>query len=140
MEERNLIMTKKIECFKVVAHNKSIILNHINKDIYSLVLTYKLNTRIAPVCGKIFTFSTLEAAKDFVEEQYRKGVNNITIFKGVGENPHKLYFCCFSYGDNLQFWINYKNKKRLNNKSIYTRQCPEGTIVVDAFTPTEIII
>ena len=98
--------------------------------IYGLI--YRLNERTYPINGLIFTFDSLEYAK-----QYDLPFDT-TILKGIGYNPRRLKVVCNRTIDFDNFWKNYFAKKSTQK---YALRLLKSTrfIGVESFLPLEIV-
>lgn len=125
---------KEIECFKVVCNQYGEFVScGSSKNKY--LLTYKENETIYPKIGKIFVFDTKEDADWFICCMFLT-VKAYRIFKGIGTNPTKMKFMCNNIDFINIFWNQKKNKKKIETLKALA---PRGTLLVDSFTPKELI-
>ena len=87
-------------------------------------LEYLPNVVTKPKRGKIFAFSTLEFAKEFVEEEETM-LSTHEVWKAKGKNPKVIGQICLYPKDDGKFW------KNLLIEDMHLGDAPEGTIVVD---------
>lgn len=106
-----------------------------------LSLYYEIGQTTKPRMGKIFVFDTYENLKTFTGNS-----SCLVVYKGIGTNPHKIQsVVCGIKGISTiyiglqaieDFW---KCKRQKKKTKVGTHNAPIGTIVVDSFTPTEIV-
>jgi hypothetical protein len=92
-------------------------------------LEYRIGYKTVPRFGKIFVFDSIEHA--------RSSYGSYTLLKGVGVNPTKLKLVPDYHNDAVKFWDLKKKKKGLGEMDVSVPF--KGTLVVDSFTPTEVI-
>jgi len=92
------------------------------------VVDYRLNKKSVPVTGKIFCFDTIEHAKASIIPG--------TLLVGIGTNPTRVRLICGCFAQFKKFWKQKKAKKKIT--TIFMRAL-KGTVLVDSFTPTQIL-
>lgn len=90
-------------------------------------LEYNVGVETLPKIGKIFCFDTQKNACE-----YGEGI----LLKGIGTNPTKLKFLSGDKALIFKFWNQKIHKKRI---TVPTIKAVKGTILVDSFTPTEVV-
>ena len=90
-------------------------------------LEYLPNTVTKPKRGKIFAFSTLEFAIQFIDQEVTNSYSSSTfqIWKAAGKNPKAIKKICLCPTDDGNFW------KNLLVKDMHLGSAPEGTLIVD---------
>ena len=112
--------------YKIVSYSYRSIDGYYNEK---LELLYQLNQKVIPIAGKIFCYKTLTDAR----QNYCSGI----ILKGIGTNPYNPKFVCQLKKQYVQFWKEIASKKQVTTRIV---KPPSGTVLVDSFTPTEIVI
>ena len=136
-------LPEKIECWKVMIDDKSIMLRYKTKDDYThLGLSYELGKKSTPKTGKIFCFLTREQAGKFASVYVYSTIENslgqkVQVAKGIATNPVVMKKIPVCYYDIENFWL-FKMLKKRKTIFIQCEPLPEGTICVDSFTPSSI--
>lgn len=90
-------------------------------------LEYLPSVVTKPKRGKIFAFSTLEFASQFIDQEAASIYFSATfqIWKAVGKNPKTISKICLCPTDDGNFW------KNLLVNDMHLGSAPEGTLAVD---------
>lgn len=118
--------------YKITLNNRSVI-SHLVDPTFGL--SYEIGKTTMPHIGKIFVFDTVEHAYLFTRKFYFG--SDFQLFYGTGTNPEYIKLMAFNplAEECTKFWKLRKNKKRLDKMNIDI--VPNGTVVVDSFTPTK---
>ncbi len=94
---------------------------------------YNLGHTIRPRIGKIFVFKNPKKALEFANNNPS---TNVTFMSGKGTNPHTIKNIMLTNSSRLlrDFWMLKMRKKKVDFSEM--GNCvPNGTFVVDSFTP-----
>jgi hypothetical protein len=116
--------------YKVVREVEGKMVSIFTTDEYRL--TYEPGKTTTAKVGKIFVFSSMEHARNYLDNSFRLSGVTVKIIKGIATNPRRIRRIPGYKSDFQAFWESKKNKKRIE---FVSKEINIGTIVCDSFKP-----